>query len=126
MIEEDYNKFKLDPGQFSLVEPIHRVKKSKTNQKKDNKGTKQSERSQQPDKQFNSIRNVIGLITSGGYSYLRGKGFGIGFITAIALQLLSSNLPSQRAKTSGLFVLIRNTNSKHYRPASLTLTQSEM
>ncbi|XP_011269847.2 ribonucleases P/MRP protein subunit POP1 [Camponotus floridanus] len=58
-------------------------------------------------------REVMGYVTIGGYSFLRAKGIGIGYVT------LPSLLEIIRKKSN--FVLVRNTKKRQYRLAQLDI-----
>ncbi|KAA8497265.1 Ribonucleases P/MRP protein subunit POP1 [Porphyridium purpureum] len=71
-------------------------------------------------------RQVIGFITSGDYSFVRGHGFGCGFVLSSSLEqqaaLQATTLQAvkrldRRASSGAVLVLIRNVSSRYYRLA---------
>lgn len=67
--------------------------------------------------QATSIRNscsreIVGFVTKGDFSFTNGKGLSVGYITGGSLRALSINKQKN-------MVLIRNTDSRQYRLASV-------
>eukprot|EP01117_Protostelium_nocturnum_P015477 TRINITY_DN6012_c0_g1_i1.p1 TRINITY_DN6012_c0_g1~~TRINITY_DN6012_c0_g1_i1.p1 ORF type:complete len:672 (+),score=252.23 TRINITY_DN6012_c0_g1_i1:25-2040(+) len=70
-------------------------------------------------KQVPQSRKAIGYITSGGYSFVRGRGFGIGYcLTSQIIPLLERQLKKNQIFED--IVLVRNADSPLYRPALIT------
>jgi ribonuclease P/MRP protein subunit POP1 len=63
-------------------------------------------------------RTVVGYITSGGFSFVRAKGAGFGYISAQHYAMLPR---PQRKHTSAMMLLVRNPNGGLLRPALVTL-----
>ena len=61
---------------------------------------------------------VVGYLTSGIFSFIRGRGSGVGFVVANEIQQIQR---VQQTGNSSVIVLIRNTTSLFLRPAFATI-----
>ncbi len=83
----------------------------------------------QPTQTSASIRDVVGFVTTGGFSLHRGAGWGLGYVhLATLLTLLAAEIEGADGHASaghagapdGVLVLVRNTSSTQFRPAMLS------
>ncbi|CCD63199.1 Ribonucleases P/MRP protein subunit popl-1 [Caenorhabditis elegans] len=68
---------------------------------------------------FSANREIIGRLVAGEQSVLAGHGVGIGYICANTLSLIASNY--HKSKT---VVMVRNSTSKYYHPAYVTILKN--
>jgi hypothetical protein len=68
-------------------------------------------------------REVVGFVTRGDFSFVRGKGHALGFVASMGFIKLLSNAtsPSRANRLHPTFVLLRNSNSRRYIPSFLSL-----
>ncbi|XP_014489306.1 PREDICTED: ribonucleases P/MRP protein subunit POP1 [Dinoponera quadriceps] len=60
---------------------------------------------------YSCDREIMGYVTAGGFSFVRAKGMGVGFVTLPPLM----EMINKKSK----IVLVRNTKTRQYRPATL-------
>ncbi len=76
-------------------------------------------------------REVAGFLSLGGFDLPSGQGAGVGFITLPALRALiglrnETSAKGSRGKKGRVLVLVRNTTSRQYRFAHLSVFQSSI
>ncbi|KJE94664.1 hypothetical protein CAOG_05277 [Capsaspora owczarzaki ATCC 30864] len=68
-----------------------------------------------------STREIMGFVTTGGYSFTRASGFGVAFCTLASLLELAS---SRALRDPMPFILVRNPRSRQYRVAMFSILDS--
>lgn len=62
-------------------------------------------------------RRILGYVADGDFSFANGRGQAVGFCSLLALKFLFEEMKSEKTR----FVLYRNTQSKYYRAATLSI-----
>eukprot|EP00164_Ancoracysta_twista_P022010 GFYU01040300.1.p1 GENE.GFYU01040300.1~~GFYU01040300.1.p1 ORF type:complete len:304 (-),score=86.83 GFYU01040300.1:66-944(-) len=121
---EDYKRWMRDPKAFELKED-HKMKRLTAFDGDDDSDTemrtgndKESE-SGQCTNDVSPSRQLIGRVTSGMFSLIRGQGSGVGFVTAASYYAISRDATSSQRKEQG-FALLRNPTSFFYHPVIVT------
>ena len=66
------------------------------------------------------LRPTIGFVTTGGYSFIRGSGYGVGYCSAVLVYKLFKEA-NKNLRTPQGFALMRNAASQFYHPVVITV-----